>query len=429
MTSASPSGVTRREVAKAAAAGAILGSLPLAGLKAQGTGERKFKVGLIGCGGRGSGALEQHVTAARVLNDTLNLGLEIQVVAACDFEAGKAARTAQKYGVPADQCFSGADGYRKLIEAKPDVVLMATPPAFRPVHLEACVRGGKHVFFEKPVAVDGPGVRRVIAAGEEAKRRGLTIVAGTQRRHEQGYNAQVAALREGVRGRILGGRVSWCGGKAFTGPPINPAKPEDLAGGGRWQRWVEMSGDHIVEQHVHNLDVANWFLDSHPLSAAGFGFRARRQGGNQYDFFSVDLEYPNGVHIHSMCRQMGGVWTWVGEDFTYEKDLPKDYKPQNVPYAEIPQHGGGHQQEHINMLYSLAKGKELNEARNVAWATATAILARDSAYTGQRLTWADLMENPDSEHYTRAMKPSADDFEKGALEYPKDDVIRIPGKA
>jgi len=411
----------------AAAAGAVLGSAPLVGLKAQGS-NKKLKVGLIGAGGRASGAINDHMEAVKVINDKLSWGLEVKLVAACDWEQGKAANTAKAYGCPADKCYGGADGYQKVIAAGPDIIITATPPAFRPLHFEAAIKAGKHVFFEKPVAVDPNGVRRVIAAGEEAKKKGLSVVAGTQRRHSQGYNERWQAIKEGLYGRIMGGRVSWCMGKIFGNTPINPKNPIDLAGGGRWQLWVEMSGDHIVEQHVHNIDVANWYLQSHPLSARGFGWRARRKAGNMYDFFSVDLEYPNGVHIHSMCRQVGDCWNWVGEDFTYEKGGGKPKEP--APYSDLPRKGNDYVDEHIHLLCSIVKGKEpINEAQNVAWATGAAILARESAYSGQEIKWSDMFENKSSPWYNLKMKPQPEDFETGNLVYPQDGDIRIPGKA
>ncbi len=389
---------------------------------------KKLKVALIGCGGRGNGALENHMEAVKVINDQLSLGLEVQVVATADFFKRSAENAGKKYGVPANQCFDGPTAYQKAIAAGPDIILTAAPPVFRPVHFETAIKAGKHVFFEKPVAVDPPGVRRVIAAGEEAKKKGLSVVAGTQRRHSRGYNERWAAIKQGLHGRIMGGRVAWSMGKIFGNSPIKPKNPGDLAGGGRWQLWVEMSGDHICEQHVHNIDVANWFLDSHPVSAGGFGWRARRIAGNMYDFFSVDFEYPHNVHIHSMCRQVGGCWNWVGEDFTYEKG---GGKPESVPYDGLPRKGNDYVDEHIHLLLSILgeKIKEpINEARNVAWATGAAILGREAAYSGDRISWADMYEKQGSKWYNLRLRPQPEDFETGNLVYPKDGDIRIPGQ-
>jgi myo-inositol 2-dehydrogenase / D-chiro-inositol 1-dehydrogenase len=418
---------SRRHFLKASAlAGVALGSAP--SILAQDA-KKTFKIALIGCGGRGNDALRNHMEAVKYVNNKMGWNLESKVVATADWSAGGAKNAGKPYGLAEDKCFGGADGYRKLLDENPDIVLMATPPAFRPLHFEACIKAGKHVFFEKPVAVDPPGVRRVIEAGELAKTKGLVVVAGTQRRHENGYNQRVRELRDGAYGRIMGGRVSWCMGKIFSNSPINPKNPGDLCGGGRWQLWVEMSGDHICEQHVHNLDIANWFLDAHPVNAVGFGWRAQRVAGNMYDFFSVDLEYPNRVHIHSMCRQVGACWDWVGEDFTYEKSKPGDFKVQTPdPYAEIGYHGNGQVSEHAHLLYSLVKGKEMNEARNVATSTGTAIIAREAAYSGQKITWKEMFEDPAQKFYNLKLKPAPEDFETGNVVYPKEGEIRIMGK-
>jgi predicted dehydrogenase len=368
------------------------------------------------------------IRAAQALNKALNLGIEAKPWAFADWFQGKAEGYGNRYGVPKERCFGGADGYRKLIESGVDIVLMATPPVFRPLHFEACIEAGKHVFFEKPVAVDPVGCRRVIAAGEKARQKGLTAVAGTQRRHERGRMRHAAALRDGAYGRIMGGRVSWCMGAIFSNRPINPKGPGDLAGGGKWQLWVEMSGDHIVEQHVHNLDVANWYLGSHPDAAVGFGGRARRKPGNMYDFFSIDYEYPDHIHIHSTCRQCPACFNWEGEHFTYEKRPPGGYKaPSPVP-DEIPQEGGSQVQEHTDMLYWLLKGKPLNEARNVAEATATAVMGRESAFSGKRITWKAMMEDAKQEIYNLQLKPTAEDFEKGDVPMLKDGDVRLAGE-
>lgn len=419
---------TRRDFLKTSAlAGAALSAFPVARVLAGET-ARTFKVALIGCGGRGNGALANHLEAMQWLNEKLGWKLEAKVVAAGDWFAHKAESAGKRYQVPKEHCFGGGDCYKKVLGMNPDIVVMGQPPVFRPVHFEAAIQAGKHVFFEKPSAVDPPGVRRVIKAGEVAAEKGLCVVAGTQRRHEKGYNQRAHEIKDGAYGRVMAGRVAWNMSKIFTNTPINPKGPDDLCG--PWQLWVEMSGDHICEQHVHNLDIANWYLDSHPVSAGGFGFRARRVAGNMYDFFSVDLEYPSNIHVHSMCRQVGGCWDWVGEDFTYEHPKPRDFKfKSKAPYEEVGYHQNGYVGEHAHLLYSIIKGTRVNEARNVAWATGAAVLARESAYTGKRITWSEMFEDPNGAFYSLQLKPSADDFETGQVTLPKDGDIRIPGVA
>jgi len=426
--------VSRRDFMRAAArTGVAAAGLTILGSTAKGAG-KTYRVALIGSGGRGGGALEQHVAAAKVLNDALNLGITIQVVAVGDFFKDRAEGTGKRYGVPADKCFGGADNYKKVLEVPGDTVLMAQAPVFRPLHFEAAIQAGRNVFTEKPVAVDPAGCRRVIEAGKLAKQKNLLVVAGTQRRHEPGYNRQAALIKEGALGKVIGGRVAWNMGKIFHNNPMNPKTPADLCRGGNWQLWIEMSGDHICEQHVHNLDIANWFVGRPPVSAAAFGGRARRKAGNMYDFFSGDLDYGQGVHIHSMCRQVGGCWDWVGESFVYEKQAPAGFElKEPIAYADVPHPRGfgGHQQEHVDMLYFLAKGLELNEAQNVAESTAVAIMVRDAAYTGKMITWEEMMLDPkkNPEVYNRQRRPVAEDFEKEDCPLPKDGDAPIPGTA
>jgi len=426
---------SRRSFMKSAvAAGTAYGAFSILGTTAKGAG-KKLKVGLVGCGGRGSGAVMQHMTAAKVLNDKLNMGIEIEVVALADFDQGRCGRVGKRLKVPQDRWFGGAKGYHKLLDLKPDIMLTAAPPVFRPVHFKAAIEAGCHVFMEKPVAVDAAGVRTIMEAGKLAEKKGLFVVAGTQRRHQQGYIQTAQEIQEGAYGRVMAGRVAWNMGRIFHNNPMNPKTPADLCRGGNWQLWVEMSGDHICEQHVHNLDVANWYIGTHPDNAGGFGHRVLRKAGNMYDFFSADLEYKvdgRSVYVHSMCRQVANCWNWVGEQFTYEKSKPKDFKlSKPVCYSEIPQMGGGHQQEHINLLYYMMKGKYLNEAQSVAEATGTAILARDAAFTGQRLRWDDMFVKPSKKNpglFNKQLKPTALDFETGNIAYPKDGDIYHPGK-
>jgi myo-inositol 2-dehydrogenase / D-chiro-inositol 1-dehydrogenase len=411
--------------ASALAAGAALGSVPLVNVLGQET-KRKFRVGLIGCGGRGNGAANDFREAIKYCNDKLGWQLDVEYVAMGDWFKGRAEGAGKRYGVPADRCFGGGDNHQKVLDQNPDVVLLAEPPVFRPRNIEAAVKAGKHIFTEKPVAVDPEGVRRVLAAGEEATRKGLGIVAGTQRRHERGYNQRALEIKDGAYGKILAGRVAWNMGRIFGNTPINPTSPDQLCG--PWQLWVEMSGDHICEQHVHNLDIANWYIGTHPQSAGGFGFRARRIAGNMYDFFSVDLEYPGGVYVHSMCRQVADCWNWVGESFVYERTKPRDWEPETPdPYEEVGYPPNAYVSEHAHLIWSIVRGKPLNEAQNVAWATGAAILARESAYTGKRITWREMFEDPSGAFYKLNFRPTAEDFEKDDVPLLEDGAIRIPG--
>jgi myo-inositol 2-dehydrogenase/D-chiro-inositol 1-dehydrogenase len=414
--------VSRRDFIKTSAAGA---AAVLAGGNVifAGPARRKFRVALLGCGGRGNGALENFLEAAKAID------VDAEVVAAADWFKDRAEEAGKKYSLPPARCFTGADAYKKLLATDAEIVLMATPPIFRPVHFEAAVNAGKHVFMEKPVAVDPPGGRKVITAGEIAKQKGVSVVAGTQRRHQAGYRRIQYQVERGAVGKIAGGAVWWCGG-ALWYKTRDPGESDADYMVRNWVSFTEMSGDHIVEQHVHNLDIANWYIGHPPASALGFGGRARRKTGDQYDFFSLDLDYGDGCRIHSMCRQINGTDGDVREFFRgtegetrgdgglkAAREITPPSFPERDPYV----------QEHVDLLQSIIDGKPINEARNVAESTLTAIMGRISAYTGKLVRWRDVVENQDSLWYNLTLKPTPEDFENGQVVAPKDDVVAVPG--
>jgi myo-inositol 2-dehydrogenase/D-chiro-inositol 1-dehydrogenase len=415
--------VSRRDFMKTSAAGA---AAILAGKNVifAGSAKRKLKIALLGCGGRGNGALGNCMEATTNIN-----GLELELVATADWFKQKAEAAGEKYQLDASKCFGGADAYKKLLETDVDMVLMATSPNFRPVHFEAAIKAGKHVFMEKPVAVDPPGARKIIEAGELAKKNGLAVVAGTQRRHQANYQRIQYVVERGAIGKIVGGCVWWCGGALWykTKDP-NESDADYMVR--NWVSFTEMSGDHIVEQHVHNLDVANWYIGHTPDNALGFGGRARRKTGNQFDFHSVDYDYGDGVHIHSMCRQINGTDGGVREFFAGTEGQTmgggglkgKDIQPPDFPDRNA------YVQEHVDLLESILKNEPLNEARNVAESTLTAIMGRIATYTGKLVRWKDLMENTGSPWYNLTLTPTAADFETGEVVAPPDDIVPIPGR-
>ena len=416
----------RRFVRTALGAGVAFSAPAILGTRAQAAG-KTFKLGLIGCGGRGRGAAAGALQAGKIL------GFDVRIVAAADYFGDRAVRAGKQFNVPANKCFGGADCYRKLLETDVQIVLTATAPLFRPLHLEAAIKAGKNVFIEKPVAVDPPGCRRVIAAGELAEKKGLVITAGTEMRHDfNRRKTHQAVVVERQLGKLYAGRVSFCIGHMFWREPIKPKGPDDLVKS--WQNWITLSGDHLVEQHVHNIDIANWFADRPPVSAVGFGGRGRRNAGDMYDFFSIDYDYGDGVHIHSMCRQISGCWNWVGHDFVYEKGHTdgSDYakcKTSPIP-PDLTPGPSAHVQEQIDTLYYVNKGKAVNQAKAVAESTATAVMGRMSAYTGQQVTWKEIMTDPKAkpERYNLTLKPTAEDFEKGAVEIPPENAPPLPGR-
>lgn len=386
---------------------------------------KKIKVGLIGCGGRGNGAVQNFMDACKIL------GFEAELVAAGDAFQNKADEVGKKFGLAANRCFSGFDCYYKVIATDCEYVLMATPPSFRPLHFAAAVEAGKHCFIEKPVAVDPVGARSVIATGEKAKAKGLAVVTGTQRRHQLEYLRNKALIDAGAIGAIKGGVVQWNGIVPWTKRRNEGESAADYLAR-NWLNFTELSGDHIVEQHVHNLDIAVWFLGRLPVTALGFGGRARRETGNMFDFFSVDYDFGNEVRIHSQCRQISGTYARVGEMFTGTEGScygGGKLKGKEVSIPEIKLESPiGMVQEHVDMIRGVMTGKPLNDAKRIAEVTAVAIMGRISAYTGQLVRWSDVMENENSPLYNYACTPAAIDFEKGAVELPAE-VPPVPGKA
>jgi myo-inositol 2-dehydrogenase/D-chiro-inositol 1-dehydrogenase len=354
-----------------------------------------LKAGVIGCGGRGTGAAINFLSA----------GPNLQIVALADtfqdrVDSCRAEILKQKgQEVPVEKCF---------IDAGVDVVILATPPNFRPDHLAAAIQAKKHVFAEKPVCVDPVGARSIMATAQKAKGMELSIVTGTQRRHQRDYISTWQQVAQGSIGDIVGGNVYWNGGKLWHRDP-NASWSEMEYMIRDWVNWTWLSGDHIVEQHVHNIDVMNWFTGAHPVKAVGMGSRLRRVTGNQFDNFSVDFVFENGIHFHSMCRQINGCVNNVSErvqgtkgssncrnsilDLTgtevwkYNYPLDKDGKPTDSvsvdPYV----------QEHIDLVTAIRTGKPINEAENTAIATMNAIMGRISAYTGKEVTYEELMNS------------------------------------
>ncbi|NET38475.1 MAG: Gfo/Idh/MocA family oxidoreductase [Cyanothece sp. SIO1E1] len=415
--------VSRRNFVKGTVAAAAASSLyTMANAAHHGSGT--VKVALIGCGGRSNRDLPNFIKACEIL------GKKAKVVGLADAFQDRLDTAAEKYGVDKKHCFVGFQAYQQVLETDAEFVILATPPNFRPKHLEAVIKSGKHAMIEKPVAVDAPGCRRIIELGEQANKKGLAIVAGVQRRYDIAWLTNKAQIDAGAIGTILGGTVSWNG----TVPWIwgREQKWDDREYLTRnWLNWSSMSGDHIVEQHVHNLDVANWFLGRTPKSCVGFGGRARRQTGDQYDFFSLDLDYGDGVHIHSQCRQLSGCFNRVGEFFRGTEGEAfgnGKIKGKDVKIPEIVvDSDNGSVQEMVNLIRGVYQDKPLNDARSIAESTATAIMGRLSAYTGKLVQWSDLMQNPNSEFYNLSIGSTAEDFENGTVVMPMENIVPVPG--
>jgi myo-inositol 2-dehydrogenase/D-chiro-inositol 1-dehydrogenase len=363
-----------------------------------------LKAGVIGCGGRGTGAA----------NNFLSAGPNLQIVALGDtfqdrIDTCRASILKQhQQDVPLENCFVGFDAYQKVIDAGVDIIILATPPFFRPDHLAAAIAAKKHVFAEKPVCVDPVGARSVMATGEKAKGSGLCIVTGTQRRHQRDYVANWQQVAQGAMGDIVGGNVYWNGGKLWH-RDNNPAWSEMEWMIRDWVNWTWLSGDHIVEQHVHNLDVMNWFTGTHPVKAVGMGSRLRRVTGDQYDNFSIDYTFENGTHVHSMCRQINGCANSVSERLQGTKGSTNcqnsilDLAGNEIWKFEYPLDAEGqpargemvdpYVQEHIDLVTAIRGNTTINEAENTAISTMVAIMGRISAYTGKETTFEEMMNS------------------------------------
>lgn len=397
---------------------------------------RVIKVGVVGCGGRSTGAVKNIMNAAAMLTKE-GVPCEIKVVATADFFLEKAQKLAKAYGCDEKKAYGGANGYKKVMESDCEVVISAAPLNFRPIHFAAATAAGKHSFVEKGVAVDGAGCRLFIETGKEAAKKGLTVVAGTQRRHQRGYLLIADALKKGLVSPVIGGNVYWNG----SVPWVRARKPgqtnaEYLCN--NWLNFTELSGDHICEQHVHNIDIANWFIGRYPKTAIGFGGRARRKSGNQYDFFGIDFDYGEGVHIHSMCRQIDGcTGGGVSEVFRTKDSVisgggaVRTLDGKRMELTGDFKEGNPYDIEHYNLLKSVMKiGPYFNEAEAVATSTACGVIGRISAYTGKIVKLSSILTEPNSEFYGMDCLPRPEDFEKGEVLMPAfgDDEWPLPGK-
>ena len=353
---------------------------------------RRLKAGLIGCGGRGRGAMINFLDSGP--------NLEISALADVFPDRLAAARTQLKkdkgIDVPENQCFTGFEAYQALIDSGVDIVLHCTPPHFRPAHFAAATAAGRHSFLEKPIAVDPIGVRSVLATAEQAATKGLSVMTGTQLRRE--------ASRVAVRNRVLDGAIGdILAVRAFRNQGALWYRTRQEGWSEMewmirdWVNWNWLSGDHIVEQHIHHLDGIVWVLGKAPVKALGMGGRARRPTGDQYDFFSVDYAFDDGVHMHSTIRQVRGCTNLRDEALVGTKGTA------SLSEAAIYDRSGrqvwkfdGEEndaliQEHADLVAAIRTDKPVNAAKDTAISTMVAIMGRESAYTGKAVTYDELM--------------------------------------
>jgi predicted dehydrogenase len=337
-----------------------------------------------------------------------------------------------KVDVPAERQFVGFDGYKQAM-ALADVVILATPPGFRPFHFEEAVKQGKHVFMEKPVATDGPGVRRVLAAAAEAKAKNLKVGVGLQRHHQPGYIETLKRIHDGAIGDITSLRVYWNDGGVW----VNPRKPGQTEMEHQMRNWYYFNwlcGDHICEQHIHNLDVGNWIKNAYPVRCHGMGgrqVRTAKEYGEIFDHHAVEYEYADGSRMYSQCRHIRGAWSSVSEHCVGTKGHADVSGHQiRVTGADAWRFRGTkavdpYQQEHDDLFAAIRSNTEFNEAFNGAKSSLTAIMGRMATYGGKMVEWdaalnSNITLSPDAFTWDAAMKslPDAEGF------YP----IAVPGK-
>jgi myo-inositol 2-dehydrogenase / D-chiro-inositol 1-dehydrogenase len=364
-----------------------------------------IKIALVGCGGRGTGAAQQ----------ALNTKQNVKIVAMADAFQDRLDNAykslsgrpdaAQKVDVPKERQFAGLDGYKQAI-ALADVVILATPPGFRPGHFEEAVRQNKQIFMEKPVATDAPGIRRVLAAAEEAKKKKLNVVVGLQRHYQPNYREAIKRIHDGALGDIVGGSVYWVSGGVW----MKPRKTEQTEMEYQMRNWYYFNwlcGDHITEQHVHNIDVANWVKRGYPVSAQGTGGRQVRNSkdhGEIFDHHMVDFVYADGTTINSQCRHYEGTYSKVDEQFVGTKGridsfgnntILKTYKGQPIyAHPNDPKKPDGNPYQIDELFAAIAKGEyKFADAENGAKSTMTAIMGRMATYSGKMVKWEDALNS------------------------------------
>lgn len=363
---------------------------------------KELKAGIIGCGGQGSGDTLKFLNAAN----------GVTVIALADTfkeKVDKLAETLKKeknIDIPENMRFVGLDAYKQVIDSGVDLVLIATPPNFRPIHFQYATEKGVHSFLEKPICVDPVGYRMIVATARQAQAKKLCVVTGTQRHHQRSYVESYKQIMNGMIGEITGGVVYWNGGKLWH-RDRQPGWTDGEWMIKDWVNWKWLSGDHIVEQHVHNIDVFTWFTGLKIVKAVGFGSRQRRVTGDQFDNFSIDFTMENGIHLHSMCRQIDGCANNVSEfiqgtkgswnsremeikDLTgkviwkYDHEAEKANFKQTDPYVL----------EQVNWINHIRAGKPIDQASELAISNMAAIMGRESAYTGGECTWETMIASP-----------------------------------
>ncbi len=344
----------------------------------------ELKVALIGAGGRGTGAAQNCLASA----DNVKL---VAVADAFEDRAKSARDTiSKKFGnkvdVPEERVFVGFDAYKKAIGCGVDIVILGTPPGFRPQHYAAAVEAGKHVFMEKPCCVDAPGFNKLMETNKLADQKGLKVGVGLQRHHQSSYIEGVKKIQDGELGDFVCSRVYWNGGGVW----VRGRKPEQTEMEYQMRNWyyfVWLCGDHICEQHVHNLDIGNWVKGGHPVEANGMGGREVRKGkdhGQIFDHHCIEFTYADGTKMFSQCRHIKGCWNAVTEFIHGTKGVSKcqSGRDKRSPYD----------QEHIDLLAAIRNDDKYNEGWYGATSSFTAVLGRMATYSGKVVKWDDAIK-------------------------------------
>jgi predicted dehydrogenase len=388
---------------------------------------KPLKAALVGCGDRGTGAATQFLKA----------GPNVSIIALADVFRDRMDRCRQvlieksNNEVLDANCFLGFDAYQKVLAMDIDVVLLCTPTHFRPEHFKAAVEAGKHIFMEKPCAVDPTGIRTVIAAAKTATAKGLTVVTGNQRRHRKDYWEAFVQVKNGIIGDIVSASAHWDQG-AWWNRRRRPEWSDMEYCIRNWFNIKWLSGDHLLDQAIHNIDVVTWFTEMRPIKAIGFGGRAQRLTGDIFDFFSVNYYYENNKRMLATARQIDGCNANISEQVMgtkgvallndggnisivdYNGNVLWKYDYENNPVKNP------YDQEHVHLVESIRLDKKINQAEDLAYSTLVAILGREAAYTGKPISWDEIMSS--------SLRYGPETYEMGRLPFYQEGVAPKPGK-
>lgn len=370
-------------------------------------GSDAIRLGFVGCGNRGTGACKEALSTTKGLTKLVAVGdLFAERIETSLKNLGKYPEIAARMDVPAERRFTGFDAYKQVLEAGVDAVLLTTPPHFRPMQYAAAIAAGKHVFMEKPLCVDAPGYRTLVAANQQAREKKLTVVVGLQRRHQQNYLDGIQKIRDGALGQIQLLRTYFnmpAGGRSGKTKPEGMSEMEYQVR--HWGVFCWLCGDHLVEQATHEIDVANWIMDAHPVRANGMGGRQVRFGpgnGDIWDHHCIEFEYADGTRFYCQARQQPGTWSHVSDNVRGTKGEltlgsgawglgnlgPRDLRSKSFK-AVNP-----YQQEHEDLVTSiLGSGAYRVEAEYGATSSMTAVLGRMATYSGQVVTWDQAVQS------------------------------------